>query len=614
MPRNYSKYTPDERRAIWNRIRRAAKKFGIEIAEKDKFEEREEKAFADTNKGKKLIVKAAGMVPDEFMKARITPGLVPRQVTVHRESSVFPMRVWVRPDGESKKKEDKNAPDVNELFSQEDYEQTPKGNILKNLSNGAKVRYSYGSGYRTGKIAKIDKGIVTFENGGEANIEDIVEVLPEDSPDVIHELISNATPENRAATSAMLMGTDFSKKLPPYEFTPKSMKFKGANTKEVDALDYRDVEPAKIGLVQEKGILERERPSWIPEISDDEFRNNRFRLPMLKLDTGDYLVAGSGYTILMNLDVLAITQDYYMKRAKALAEKRRLEYEARYKTKIHRKRLAMLPDTQVTTLNAYLSERVTGLQGRERFMPILEAVKDMKQKLEDIDVQMEENYSTFAKGRETAYGDKGTRKDLLDEYGVLVKRQNGDPISPREVEDIKKALDEVFAVYGNRSSMAYKFRLKISHSGKVLMHARNAMGVFIPAFHAIGITFKEGQTNAGFVLSHEWAHFMDHYLAQQNGRYWYASDDWNSLPGKIASTFRNNMAKPQKSKYTNRTCECFARAFEEYFAIRRGEEKQFDTTWNAGGTYAKPEVFKEKIQPLIDRFFEENNELLKAMM
>jgi hypothetical protein len=37
-PKNYSIYSPDERHAMWNRILRAAKKFGIEVSDENKFE------------------------------------------------------------------------------------------------------------------------------------------------------------------------------------------------------------------------------------------------------------------------------------------------------------------------------------------------------------------------------------------------------------------------------------------------------------------------------------------------------------------------------------------------------------------------------------------------
>jgi len=37
MPKNYSKYSHEERRAIWKRIVRAAKKFGIEVSDEEKF-------------------------------------------------------------------------------------------------------------------------------------------------------------------------------------------------------------------------------------------------------------------------------------------------------------------------------------------------------------------------------------------------------------------------------------------------------------------------------------------------------------------------------------------------------------------------------------------------
>jgi hypothetical protein len=589
MPRNYSKYDPDQRRAIWNRIMRAAKKYHIEIAEKDKFV-----------KGQKYVVKA--MTGDHFEKAKITPGLVPIQQTVHRGGSVFSMRVWVRQDEENKQQ--------GELFTDDDYSQSGITNIVKNLTAGTAIRYKSENGYKTSKILKVSDGVVDLENGEHAPLESIDEIFPVEAAEAIHRLISSAGPENRAAITASLMGVNFGQaSMPEYEFTPKVVELIKGKT----GLDYRDVIPSRISLVTEKNILDKKRPSWIPEIQDYAFRVQQYRVEAIKLDDNSYAINTSNGYAVVNLDVLAATQDYYLKRAKALHRQwyeEKIKEFKEYASRLKMPRLTVISDKRVTTRNILLAETFLNLRGNERFKPVTDAIKDLKQKLDDMNIQLEENYSVFSKGRETAYGDKGTKPDLLDQYGVLVKRQNGDAITQKEIDDIRKALDDVYAVFGNRASMARKFGLKISHSGQVLMHARNASGIFIPNYHAIGVTFKAGRDLGGMTLAHEWAHFMDHYLALQTGRYQFASDNWSSLPGQIARTFREKMMRPQTSIYINRTCECFARALEEYYMLKNGKlNLLFDKNKSI---YVQEETYKSKILPLVERFFAENEELLKS--
>jgi len=108
----------------------------------------------------------------------------------------------------------------------------------------------------------------------------------------------------------------------------------------------------------------------------------------------------------------------------------------------------------------------------------------------------------------------------------------------------------------------------------------------------------------GFTLSHEWTHFMDNYLGKESSN-WYASDKVGSLEHDIASTFRNNMEKGKSNTgYWYRTCECFARAFEQYF-IGEAREEQY---------YIKDKVkFDTLIKPKIEQFFKERNDLLKSM-
>ena len=73
-PENYEKYSKDERKTIWKRILRAAKKYGIEVSEKDKFE--------------KALVDMLNKARENLVKKEIVNKKGKRQV------------VWVRPGGE----------------------------------------------------------------------------------------------------------------------------------------------------------------------------------------------------------------------------------------------------------------------------------------------------------------------------------------------------------------------------------------------------------------------------------------------------------------------------------------------------------------------------------
>ena len=243
---------------------------------------------------------------------------------------------------------------------------------------------------------------------------------------------------------------------------------------------------------------------------------------------------------------------------------------------------------------------------------IVRQKRELNQKLEDMEVQQEFDESTFSKGRETSYGDSGTKDTLLKSYGVKVKRQNGDEIDPKETKQIQEALDSMYEAFGKKDEMSEEWGLKISHSGSKMMHAMKAVGVFFPHYRAIGISYGQGMTQAGFTMSHEFGHFMDYYLARnskENEGYHFASDNLSSLTGQIAKKFRQGMTKPQSSKYYNRTCECFARAMEQYYGNKLGFPIE-----NTSGTYNDNKKFREEISPLIDSFFEDNKDILKSMI
>jgi predicted DNA-binding WGR domain protein len=456
----------------------------------------------------------------------------------------------------------------------------------------------------------------------------------------ISKAINAVTPETRAEAEREIMGIPEPPKTietPVIEFSPKETEFvipflRADNTK-FTAKDYTGAIPKDIYLVSDKNILTEKKPAYIPDVDESYLRYNHNLLPIYKMSEDKYVVqvnkgvpvqTGTYSTsfdkskayVVVNRDVLAAMHDYYLKKAKVTMknENERLKKETGY-SRLKGKSVRMMPENkmsyaQMDFIEGFIGKSEKAGETRKKTWELYNEIRqDMKQKTEDMEIQIEEYYNTHAKGRETAYGDAGLKDNLLNDYGVKVKRQNGAEISDAEISAIQGALTDVYQIFGNRSEMAKKFGLKISHSGDVLMHARKASGLFCPSMKAIGVTAKYGEKGTGFILAHEFGHFMDYYVGQQSDRH-YISDNPDSEAGQIAAVFRKNMKSAQKSVYQNRTCECFARAMEQYWAIKTNN-KEIIAEWDTSN-HPTEEKFKEKLMPLIDNFFQNNESMLKA--
>jgi|WetSurMetagenome_2_1015567.scaffolds.fasta_scaffold03660_1 hypothetical protein len=463
----------------------------------------------------------------------------------------------------------------------------------------------------------------------------------------IAKIITEVTPETRLEKEREIMGAEPVNEenisIPIVDFKPIESKitipfYKGGNPSEVSALDYTAVASKDIYLISEKKIMDTIKPSYIPVVDENWFKYNGNILLFVKLEENKYLIQtsrehirgtsqeiqGENNYAIVTRDVLAATQDYWLK---IIKEKRKEEinkriekiksespgrYDDEYLRKRMKSRVMVMPENKMSYaqqnfMNDFNEKKINySLSMWNEYKKLRE---DLRQKTEDMEIQLEEFYNAHAKGEETSYGDKGTKNDLLEKYGVKVKRQNGAEIKKEEIKEIKNAIDLVYEIFGDRSSMAKNFGLKISHAGTKMMHARKACGLFFPYYHAIGIT-ESGEKGTGFILSHEWGHFMDYYMGNKSKRH-YISDDPNHIAGKIAYLFRKNMEKPQKSKYQNRTAECFARAMEQYWAIKSGNDDILKQ-WNDKKNHPSDEIFKEKIMPLMEQFFKENEQMLKA--
>ena len=462
---------------------------------------------------------------------------------------------------------------------------------------------------------------------------------PETDPKKVAKLIEEVKPETRTEVTKSLFGFDEKeadverKKKEEYKFKPKegsSLDYNGL----IPTLDYTDLVPKNIDLVNQKDILTKERPSWIPEVDESYFKYCFNSLPFYRLEANKYVMltqkhgkdySRSGITekqgkaVILSLDGMAATWDYYLKRAKERnkqeADRRNEEAAKRgWTSKQKAKAVRTTKESSMSWEQFHFIENWTGKDKKDVWAQHRLQLAEVKQKMDDMEIQIEENESTYVKGRETSYGRKGTKDNLLKSHGVKVKRQNGDAITPAEVNEIKTAMDDVYSVFGDRSEMAKKYDLLISHSGNVLMHARRAYGIFFPFYHAIGVTMKEGEKGFGFTLAHEFAHFMDNYLATVKGKHSYASDDTSSIANEIARTFRSNMKSYQKSKYQNRTCECFARALEQFYTIKTGEHENYQKERNTEGNHPIHKTYIEKVYPLVEKFFKENDKFLKSII
>jgi hypothetical protein len=133
--------------------------------------------------------------------------------------------------------------------------------------------------------------------------------------------------------------------------------------------------------------------------------------------------------------------------------------------------------------------------------------------------------------------------------------------------------------------------------------------MYVRSMGTIAISNKDSKVSKGFTLAHEFAHFMDNWLGKKNKRN-FASDDYNSVAGKIAKTFREKMENLDiATGYHKRTCECFARALEQYFAIKTGNDSEYS---NQKYYIKDTKYFEETFSPMIEKFLSENEHLLKA--
>lgn len=447
--------------------------------------------------------------------------------------------------------------------------------------------------------------------------------------------------------------------LKDYIFTPKEITVNGNSV-----IDYTGVENDKVFLCNKKDILDKPRPSWIPELDAKGLALDKF-LPICVKDfsDGNYFVQSKIYTgekdskgfpvyknqiYKMSSDVLAATVDYYLKRKRAeltregSTEKVSLPRgmnsmpTSRYNDISNLCLLCETPSLKYKDTDKSIIDKAFELKGKnpgklyhiqnnvvflEQWQPLLENIKGKRL---DMNYQKQDYIYSYSKGVETSYGNSNTFNNLYNDYGVKIKKQNGSNFSKSEIDKLSETIKKVFNHYGDLSNLAAEYRLKISYADNCMQFARKAVGLFIAYQNAIGISFfnEEKQlTVAGdkhlpdVTFAHEIAHWLDNQKGKESHNF-FASDKYGTLENQIAEKFKDEIKLREKSnkstakigksneihlgEYWFRTCECFARAMEQYYALVQGIDLSEEIY------YARKDNFETDFVPLIKELMEEN--------
>lgn len=447
--------------------------------------------------------------------------------------------------------------------------------------------------------------------------------------------------------------------LKEYSFTPKEIRLNG-----ITVLDYTEVENDKVFLCNKKDILDKTLPSWIPELDSKGLAIDKFLPICVKdFSDGNYFVQSKIYTgekdsngksiyknqiYKMSPDVLAATVDYYLKRKRAelktegSSEKVSLPRgmnsmpTSRYNEISKLCLLCDVPSLKYKNVDKSITDKAFEMKGKspgklyqiqnnvvflEQWQPLLENIKGKRL---DMNYQKQDYIDSYSKAVETAYGDSKTFNNLYNDFGVKIKKQNGTNFSKPEIEKLSETLKKVYAHHGNLSELAGEYGLKISYADNCMQFARKAIGLYFSYHNAIGISFfyEEKQLSVAGInhlpdvtLAHEVAHWLDSQKGKESHNF-FASDKYGSLENQIATKFKEEIKLREKSnksatrigkadeihlgEYWHRTCECFARAMEQYYALKQGIDLSEEIA------YARKNNFEEDFIPLIEELMEEN--------
>ena len=405
--------------------------------------------------------------------------------------------------------------------------------------------------------------------------------------------------------------------LEEYSFTPTVINIDG---KEI--LDYSGIDHTRIFLVNKEGILEKEKPSWIPDI---DLSMRHLPIAVKSSQDGCYYVLGeSGTVIKMSADVLTAAVDYQLKYLRAWNKhyglrntvclpKKRSNKKTKMETARYQKLVGLLPYVpeykQDIEIHKYPLVRYTPTQLRQNNI-IVDEFRELLEKLKDKTLDMNQaklDYiNSYAKGQDTSYGDNGLDDSLEQKYGINIKKQNGTTFTSQQQSRIENAVASAYEYFGDLSGLARDYKLKVSYADDCNQHASKAIGLFTSYYNAIGVSFFTDSFQENRTMVHELAHWLD-YTKGKEYNYRMASDKEGTIENAIAEKYKELVKKNTGKKlgdYWFRTCECFARAIEQDFEINCCQ----DLDRCKPPAYLEKGVFIREIQPLIDELMKENEQ------
>ena len=169
-----------------------------------------------------------------------------------------------------------------------------------------------------------------------------------------------------------------------------------------------------------------------------------------------------------------------------------------------------------------------------------------------------------------------------------------------QYEELKKCLEKAVTFYGE-----YMENALLQHDLTLLLNDKRTrrLGCFSPYEITLYDTRNNMHKYLDCVFVHELAHFLDRIQTIEESRYKHATSIYGTKERTLAELFRNNMTPCPESKrrYRGRTCECFARAIEEYYALKTNntlwldEHRGFDY-------YVNFETFEKTIFPVVEEY------------
>lgn len=175
-----------------------------------------------------------------------------------------------------------------------------------------------------------------------------------------------------------------------------------------------------------------------------------------------------------------------------------------------------------------------------------------------------------------------------------------------QYDKVFESFEKVFLFFGEYYKSHFISDVLLQLNDK---KARKALGSFSP--FSMEITLNDVRTqilqnHLDCVIAHEVAHLIDHVRRNKYSNYKYASSKRGSMERVIAEMFRSKMSPvPQKrTNYRGKTCELFARAIEEYYAIYT-KNKNWIKHLENWDYYVNIDDFNKVLFPIVDDYIKE---------